>query len=353
MRRFTTFMPRRDWRRKQDFVLDQGEHVKIGLRLEGIELVDLEFFVRDRRPRLDQTQDRQLLQTPLVSSETTLATEMQDPAKLEPQVAISAGGPLPGETPSHLAVLIEQDFVQPAKLDDGNLSRQRPAFVGELEGILDYTSLRHKPGMILFPPCRVKAPLQMPMKLVLASTSTYRRALLERLLLPFETVRPETDETPFAGEAPSATAARLARAKARAVSDSFPEALIIGSDQVAYLGSEVFGKPGNAERAIEQLRRMRGRTVIFDTAVALINTRSGREQQENVLTEVKFRELTDQEIVRYVDKEQPFDCAGSAKSEALGITLLDALSGDDPTALVGLPLIALSRMLRAEGIALP
>lgn len=191
------------------------------------------------------------------------------------------------------------------------------------------------------------------MKLVLASTSAYRRMLLERLQIPFETARPETDETPLPGETPSATAERLAIDKARAVAGAFPDALIIGSDQVAHLGNEVFGKPGTEARAIAQLQRMRGQTVVFHTALALLNTRSGQVRCTAVPTLVRFRDLGDEEIRRYVEKEQPLDCAGSAKSEGLGITLLEALSGDDPTALIGLPLIALSHMLRAEGVALP
>ncbi|HRP23361.1 Maf family nucleotide pyrophosphatase [Thauera sp.] len=191
------------------------------------------------------------------------------------------------------------------------------------------------------------------MKLVLASTSAYRKMLLERLCIPFDTDRPETDETPLPGEAPPATAERLAAEKARAVAGRWPDALIIGSDQVAYLDGEVFGKPGTEERAISQLQRMRGRTITFHTALALLNTRSGHLQVEGVPTQVSFRELSDDEIRRYVAKERPLDCAGSAKSEGLGIALLDAMPGDDPTALIGLPLIALSRMLRAEGLELP
>ncbi len=191
------------------------------------------------------------------------------------------------------------------------------------------------------------------MNLVLASSSAYRRMLLERLQVPFVTARPETDETPLPNERPTATAQRLAVEKARAVADAWPDALIIGSDQVAHLGDEVFGKPGTEERAIAQLRRMSGQTVVFHTALALLNTRSGRLLCEAVPTRVRFRHLSDAEIRRYVEKERPLDCAGSAKSEGLGIALLEALSGDDPTALIGLPLIALSRMLRAEGLELP
>ncbi|HRQ58788.1 MAG TPA: Maf family nucleotide pyrophosphatase [Azoarcus taiwanensis] len=189
--------------------------------------------------------------------------------------------------------------------------------------------------------------------IVLASTSAYRRMLLERFQLPFETARPEVDETPLLDEHPAATADRLAIAKAQAVAPHWPDALVIGSDQVAHIDDEVFGKPGSVERAVAQLRSMSGRTVVFHTALALIDTRSGRIQTDSVPTEVRFRTLSDPEIIRYVEKELPLDCAGSAKSEGLGITLLDALSGDDPTALVGLPLIALSRMLREAGVELP
>lgn len=192
-----------------------------------------------------------------------------------------------------------------------------------------------------------------PMKIVLASTSAYRRELLQRFGLPFETASPDIDESPLPDESPAATAERLAEQKARAVAEHYPDALIIGSDQVAHMGETRFGKPGTVERAVAQLQTMSGRSVIFHTALALLNTRSGRIQVDAVPTEVRFRELSDAEIARYVDKERPLDCAGSAKSEGLGITLLEALSGDDPNALVGLPLIALARMLRNEGISLP
>lgn len=191
------------------------------------------------------------------------------------------------------------------------------------------------------------------MRLILASTSAYRRMLLERLHIPFETARPEVDETPLPEETPDATANRLALEKALAVATRFDDALVIGSDQVAHIGNEIFGKPGTVERAHAQLRRMSGQTVIFHTALALVNTRSGEHSVASIPTEVRFRTLSEAEIVRYVEKEMPLDCAGSAKSEGLGITLLDALSGDDPTALIGLPLIALSRMLREQGLELP
>lgn len=193
-------------------------------------------------------------------------------------------------------------------------------------------------------------------RLILASTSTFRRELLGRLQLPFETAAPDADETPLDGEAPADTAERLALVKAEAVAGRFPGALIIGSDQVAYLDHherQRFGKPVTRERAIEQLRTMSGKTVIFHTGLCLLNTATGRRHLRGIPTEVRFRELSDAEIRRYLDKEDALNCAGSAKSEGLGISLLEYLRGDDPNALVGLPLIALCDMLRAEGVALP
>lgn len=190
-------------------------------------------------------------------------------------------------------------------------------------------------------------------RLVLASTSAYRRELLTRLKIPFEIANPETDESVLPGEHPAATAERLSVAKAKAVAGRFADALIIGSDQVAFVGNQHFGKPLTRERAIEQLRSMRGRTVIFHTGLCLHNSATGHSQVCGVPTEVVFRQLSDVEIGRYLDKEQPYHCAGSAKSEGLGIALLSSMRGDDPNALIGLPLIALCGMLRAEGIPVP
>ncbi|PAS99128.1 MAG: septum formation protein Maf [Candidatus Dactylopiibacterium carminicum] len=189
--------------------------------------------------------------------------------------------------------------------------------------------------------------------LVLASTSIYRRQLLERLGLPFITDRPEVDETPRAGETPVGTAERLAQEKARAVAARHPGALIIGSDQVAHRGTQRFDKPGTAERAIAQLRNMSGQSIVFHTAVCLLDADSGQSECIGVPTEARFRTLSEAEIVRYVEREAPLDCAGSAKSEGLGISLLEYMRGDDPTALIGLPLIALSRLLRSHGISVP
>lgn len=185
---------------------------------------------------------------------------------------------------------------------------------------------------------------------VLGSTSRYRRELLSRLHLPFEVAAPDLDETPQAGESPRDLALRLALAKARAVAMHHPEAVVIGSDQVADLDGEPLGKPGTHERAVQQLRRMRGRTVVFQTAVAVVCLATGFEQVDLAPVRVRFRDLSDEEIERYLRTEQPYDCAGSAKSEGLGIALLESIENDDPTALVGLPLIRTTRLLRAAGV---
>lgn len=186
--------------------------------------------------------------------------------------------------------------------------------------------------------------------LVLASTSIYRRQLLERLGLRFEVAAPNVDEAPGSHEDSAATAARLAEAKARAVAARFPGALIIGSDQVADVDGVRLDKPGSHERAVEQLRMARGRAVVFHTAVTVLNVDNGRLNTRVVPTRVVFRRLTDSQIENYLRREKPYDCAGSAKSEALGIALIQALEGNDPSALVGLPLIALVDLLSAEGI---
>jgi septum formation protein len=192
----------------------------------------------------------------------------------------------------------------------------------------------------------------MQRPVILASTSRYRRELLTRLRLPFDVQSPEVDETPLPGETPHALATRLALEKANAVAARFPEAVVIGSDQVADLGGEALGKPGDHERATAQLRRMRGQTLIFQTAVAVVCQATGFVQRDIAPVRVVFRDLSDAAIEQYLLAEQPYDCAGSAKSEGLGIALLDAIDSDDPTALVGLPLIRTCRMLRAAGVEL-
>lgn len=190
-------------------------------------------------------------------------------------------------------------------------------------------------------------------RIILGSSSSYRKELLARLRLPFDVIAPDIDETALPAESPEATAMRLAEQKALAISALAPNALVIGSDQVATLDGIQIGKPGNHANALEQLQLMRGREVIFHTALCLLDSRPGARyplQMENVQTAVSFRDLPDAELDAYLKIEQPYDCAGSARNEGLGIALISAIRGTDPTALTGLPLIALTGMLRQAGI---
>ncbi len=188
------------------------------------------------------------------------------------------------------------------------------------------------------------------LRLVLASSSPYRRQLLEKLGLPFETISPEIDESAQPGEPPEALVARLAEHKARAAASHYPDALIIGSDQVAVLDSTIVGKPGSHENAVRQLQAASGKKIIFHTGVCLLNSRTGKTQTEAVPYTVVFRRLVRQQIENYLRKEQPYNCAGSFKSEGLGIALFERFEGEDPNTLIGLPLIRLVNMLQQEGV---
>jgi len=188
--------------------------------------------------------------------------------------------------------------------------------------------------------------------LILGSTSRYRKELLSRLQIPFDTAAPDVDETPRANEPPQDLAMRLALAKARAVALKHPEAVVIGSDQVADLEGVPLGKPGNHTNATLQLQQMRGKTVIFQTALSVVCLATAYERTDLAVVKVKFRNLSDAEIESYLRAEEPYDCAGSAKSEGLGISLLEAIESDDPTALIGLPLIRTCQMLREAGVKL-
>jgi len=191
------------------------------------------------------------------------------------------------------------------------------------------------------------------MKLVLASTSRYRRALLDRLQLAYTTADPGIDETACAGESPEAMAERLARAKALAVADGHRDAIIIGCDQVAVASGKIIGKPGNHDNAVRQLSELSGHDATFYTALCVHDAKSGRSAVRVVPYQVKFRPLDRATILRYLEREQPYDCAGSAKSEGLGIALIERLEGDDPNALIGLPLIALVDLLAEHGVRVP
>nr|WP_314863666.1 Maf-like protein [uncultured Undibacterium sp.] len=192
-------------------------------------------------------------------------------------------------------------------------------------------------------------------QIILASSSAYRKELLQRLQLPFLAIAPDIDEIPLSHETPEQTALRLAQKKAEAIAKHYPEAIIIGSDQVATLDGLQIGKPGDHERALQQLQMMRGREVIFHTALCVLNQQAEEDanilQIQNCQTRVHFRNLSDAELDAYLHIEQPYDCAGSAKNEGLGITILEAIHSDDPTALTGLPLIALTSMLRNLGVS--
>jgi len=191
-----------------------------------------------------------------------------------------------------------------------------------------------------------------PRTLILGSTSPYRRELLQRLRIPFEVQGPEVDETPHAGETPMVLAQRLALAKAQAVAQRFPQAIVIGSDQVADLHGEPLGKPGNHANAVKQLQQMRGQTVVFQSAVSVVCLATGFTQSDLAQVKVQFRHVSDTAIEAYLQAEQPYDCAGSAKSVGLGSALLERIDNQDPTALVGLPLILTCRLLRAAGLPL-
>ncbi len=197
-------------------------------------------------------------------------------------------------------------------------------------------------------------PSSAPSRLILASSSPYRRELLDRLRLPFDVMAPDIIETPLPGEAPEATALRLAREKAAAVAQRAPGSIVIGSDQVATLDGEQIGKPGDHAHALAQLQKMRGRKVVFHTALCVWDSRAsaltGPAQLENIQTVVTFRDLPDAELDAYLRLEQPYDCAGSAKNEGLGIAILERIDSSDPTALTGLPMIALTAMLRRAGV---
>ena len=186
--------------------------------------------------------------------------------------------------------------------------------------------------------------------LVLASTSPYRRELLERIGIPFETASPNVDETVVNGETPEQLVKRLAEAKARAVAETYPGALVIGSDQVAVLDNQILGKPGNHETAVQQLSNASGKKVLFLTGLCLLNVETGKTQINVDKFSVEFRQLTSSQIENYLQREKPYNCAGSFKSEGLGISLFKKMDGDDPNALIGLPLISLINMLSVEGL---
>ncbi|MGH8706423.1 MAG: Maf family protein [Burkholderiales bacterium] len=242
-----------------------------------------------------------------------------------------------------------QGIAQPLEIGHRPRSLQPSAGPREFKAIYDRL-VRHREadGIIVKNLCQNKA-MPAPRRLVLASSSKYRRALLERLGLPFECAPPGADESPLAGEAPAQTALRLAQMKARSLAARFPDALIIGSDQVASCDGARLDKPGTHANALRQLTALSGKTASFDTAVAVLDAASGKLRARSVPCRVTFRDLTHAQIEAYLRREQPYDCAGSAKSEGLGIALIASMETEDPTSLIGLPLIALTDLLTESG----
>ncbi len=357
-------MTRRRGQIENDLVFDQRDHIELFLCRKKILRVILDFFLRQFffvRNELQQASNRDHISDRL---ETTLATHGQGAVNAKKQLRPIARAKLSINAISQYARRIHKEIEHASQADDGQFALQR-ACLPRKSLTVNNNPLRHKGRMILFLAFEVKAlklsssPLcdtsfrrkkRSPMRkqLVLASTSPYRRELLSRLGLAFATANPDVDETALPGESPEATALRLSEAKARAVANAYPQALIIGSDQVACLDGEIFGKPGTHEKAVRQLKSMRGRTVNFFTGLCLLNAETGRASLRGVPTWVTFRDLGDAEIESYLRAEKPYACAGSAKAEGLGIALIARMQGDDPNALIGLPLIALCDLLALE-----
>ena len=343
------FVTRRQRYRKQHFILHQiaHRHFPAGddpLRPLGLQRLGVDFSLRRRKPERHVNAQRKLQ-----GAQASLADKLQRAADPETQRGVS---PLLRHAQQFV---LECSFVRAQYVAQARKTGYRPSTVQPGAGPREFKAVddrlvRHTGtnGIILKNLCQNKV-MPSPRRIILASTSRYRRALLERLGIAFECADPQTDETARPGEAGSATALRLAQAKAHAVASSYPDALIIGSDQVATCEGARLDKPGNHANALRQLTAMSGKTARFDTAVALLDSRSGKLDTKVVACDVTFRRLDAQQIERYLRLEQPYDCAGSAKVEGLGITLIERIETEDPTSLIGLPLIALTQLLADAG----
>lgn len=346
----TGCMPRRDWNCQQHFVLDQRSHRHFPPGNNAFGPLRIERRGIHLGLRRCQQQHGLDMQRMLEGPKTTLADQRQHSVHFQPQrrspVFFRDAPQFVTESSFFSAQCIQQACkfrYRPCALQ---LRRSLRKFKAVDDGLVRHTGSN---VIILKILCQNKA-MPSPRQVVLASTSRYRRDLLERLGMPFECADPLADEAPLPGEAFADTARRLAEAKARAVADRFPDALVIGSDQVASCEGARLDKPGSHENAARQLRLVSGKTAVFDTAVAVLDTKSGALATKLVPCKVTFRPLLPAEIERYLRLEQPYDCAGSAKVEGLGITLIERIDTDDPTSLIGLPLIALGELLRNAGL---
>ena len=343
------FVPRRQRYRKQYFILHQiaHRHFPAGddpLGSFGYQRFGVDFSLRCRKPQRHIDVQRKLQ-----GAQASLADKLQRAADPEVQCRVS---PLLRHAQQ---IVLKRSLVRAQRIAQTRKTGHRPRPVQLRAGPREFKAVddrlvRHTGtnGIILKILCQNKV-MPSPRRIVLASTSRYRRALLERLGLPFDSADPQTDESALAGEAGATTALRLAEAKARAVAPRFPQALIIGSDQVAFCEGLRLDKPGNHANAVRQLTAMSGKTARFDTAVVVLDATSGKVGSRVVACEVTFRKLSARQIEHYLRLEQPYDCAGSAKVEGLGIALIERVDTEDPTSLIGLPLIALTQLLADAG----
>lgn len=372
IRQFTTVVT---WRRRQiedDLVFNQFHDIEFFLRGKIILRIVFDFFLRQLFFVFDKLQQVANPDRIVNSFKATLAAKGQHPVKLQNKLRPVARSHPPLDTVTQISGRIGEGIEYTRKAGNWQLALKHSATPRKRQAV-NYNPLRHKARMILFLPPEVKAIdatlwiasvlesrcesiaifayFSMTCRqLVLASTSPFRRQLLSRLGIPFETANPDADESALPGETPEDTALRLSEVKARAVAHQYPDALIIGSDQVACLDGQAFGKPGSHDNAVRQLQTMRGRTVNFFTGLCLLDARTGKAHLRSIPTLVTFRNLDDEEIENYLRKEQPYNCAGSAKSEGLGIAVIARMEGEDPNALIGLPLIALCDLLKEENV---
>ena len=344
-------VPRDDRQREQDFVLDQRMQVERLLHRKdivvalGIQPRRLVLVAHESNGAVHLDRDAHGLQAALAGHpDAAVRVQVQPPLRIDGLGAAEFAARGPGHRFGRC--VLRHDIAQALEGADRFVAIERGAVGRERSDVQAPRFVR----AFHADQCTARQNRLMHLPLVLASTSRYRRELLERLRVPFDTLSPQVDETPLPGEDPARLAVRLALAKARSGAALRPEAVVIGSDQVAELDGTPIGKPGSHERAAVQLRAMSGRRVVFHTAVAVARLATGFERAVLAPVDVIFRALSDADIERYLQLEQPFDCAGSAKAEALGIVLLQEIRSDDPTALIGLPLIRTCALLRAAGL---